>query len=259
MVYFSKREKIGLLDAVQLGHLVTFKSKLRSLGLVEEFESHDGFRRKFSRQLLQAVNELLVADTAKTGESGKAGRRMAATNTTVKQSQNGGSGNIQAGVVDKFNVRTQKAKITVSPPPGCVSAEELKQIAEWIETLADGDTGIARDRAFAKWGKMFNNKFNIPKRDLLPASKMGEACEWYESQWKMQKLGYKTTAPDVWRNDKYAFIKARMRELRRTNEDYYPELSHRLKMKRPFTSLKNLSKKDLERVSTMVGRDSSNS
>lgn len=256
MVYFSKREKIGPLDTVQLGHLVTFKSKLRSLGLVEEFESRDGFREKFLRQLLLAVNELLAADTAKAVESGKAGRRMAATNTTVQQSQHGGNGNIQAGVVGALNIRPQKAKISVAPPQGCVSAEELKQIGQWIEDLAERDTGIDRSRAFAKWGKMFNDKFNIPKRDLLPSSKMGKVREWYESQQKMQKVGYKTTAPDAWRNDKYAFIKARMREMGRTKEEYYPELSQRLKMKHGFTSLKDLSKKDLERVSRMVSRDS---
>ena len=47
-----------------------------------------------------------------------------------------------------LTVRSPKPKITVASTPGCVSAEELKQIGEWIETLAEGDTGIARDRAF---------------------------------------------------------------------------------------------------------------
>jgi hypothetical protein len=72
----------------------------------------------------------------------------------------------------------------------------------------------------------------------------------------MQRIGYKTAAPDEWRNNAYAFIKARMSEMGRTNADYYPEVSSRLKMKRPFTSLKNLSKKDLERVYGVVSRDS---
>ena len=258
MVYFSKRFKTGPMDTVQLSNLDTFKCKLRFLGLVEEFESHDEFREKFTRQLLQSVGELLAPGTPTTDASGKAKRPRTETDTTVNQSQRGGRGNIQAGFVGTLNVRSQKPKITVAPTPGCVSAEELKQIGEWIEILADGDTGIARDRAFWKWGKMFNNAFNIPRRDLLPASKMVDAQAWYEQQRKMQRIGYKTAAPDVWRNDKYAFIKARMREMGRANADYYPEVSSRLRMKRPFTSLKNLSKKDLERVYTMVSRDSAN-
>ena len=258
MVYFSKRFKAGRVDSVQLGYLDTFKCKLRFLGLVEEFESHDDFREKFSRQLLQSVDELLAGSAQKIDESGKAERRRTEANTTVSQSQRGGSGNVQAGVVRTLNVRSQKPKITVAPPPGCVSAGELKQIGEWIEALAEGEAGISRRQAFGKWGQMFNNKFNIPKRDLLPSSKMGEACAWYEQQRKMQRIGYKTAAPDLWRNDKYAFIKARMREMGRTNTEYYPELSARLKMKRPFLSLKALSKKDLQRVYNMVSRDSAN-
>jgi hypothetical protein len=256
MVYFSKRFKTGPMDTVQLSNLDTFKCKLRFLGLVEEFESHDEFREKFTRQLLQSVGELLAPDTSKTDESGKAERPRTETNTTLNQSQRGGRGNFQAGFVNTLTVRSQKPKITIAPTPGCVSAEELKQIGEWIETLAEGDTGIARDRAFGKWGKMFNNAFNIPKRDLLPSSKMGDAQAWYEQQRKMQRIGYKTAAPDEWRNNAYAFIKARMSEMGRTNADYYPEVSSRLKMKRPFTSLKNLSKKDLERVYGVVSRDS---
>lgn len=256
MVYFSKRFKTGAVDTVQLGYLDTFKCKVRFLGLVEEFESHDDFRDKFSRQLMQAVNELIADGKSGKDDSKKTDQRRTAQKTTVKQSQNGGRGNVQAGVVGTLNIRSPKPKLMVMQPPGCVSAQELKQIGEWIETLAEGDTGIARDRAFGKWGKMFNNAFNIPRRDLLPSSKMIDAKEWYGMQRKMQRVGYKTAAPDLWRKDKYAFIKARMREIGRTNEDYYPEVSNRLKMKRTFTSLKNLSKKDLERVYTMVSRDS---
>jgi hypothetical protein len=258
MVYFSKRFKTGQVDTVQLGYLDTFKCKVRFLGLVEEFESHDDFRDKLSRHLSQAITELLATSKSVKAESDETGQRQSAPNTTVKQSQNGGRGNVQAGVVGTLNVHSRKPKITVAPTPGCVSAAELKQIGEWIETLAEGDTGIARDRAFGKWGKMFNNAFNIPRRDLLPSPKMVDALAWYELQRRMQRVGYKTAAPDVWRNEKYAFIKARMREMGRTKVDYYPEVSSRLKMKRPFTSLKNLSKKDLERVYTMASRDSAN-
>ena len=38
----------------------------------------------------------------------------------------------------------------------------------------------------------------------------------------------------------------------KTNETYYPELSDRLNMKKPFTSLTRLTKTDLDRVYQMV-------
>jgi len=40
-----------------------------------------------------------------------------------------------------------------------------------------------------------------------------------------------------------------------TNETYYPELARRLRMKRAFISLKDITKRDLERVYGLVLRD----
>jgi hypothetical protein len=51
-------------------------------------------------------------------------------------------------------------------------------------------------------------------------------------------------------------IKAAMNGIGKSNENYYPELSDRLNMKRPFTSLTRLTKTDLDRVYQMVLRDS---
>jgi hypothetical protein len=47
-----------------------------------------------------------------------------------------------------------------------------------------------------------------------------------------------------------------MNGMGKTNENYYPELSERLNMKKPFMSLTRLTKTDLDRVYQMVLRDS---
>jgi hypothetical protein len=79
---------------------------------------------------------------------------------------------------------------------------------------------------------------------------------WYRQQKAMQTSGYKTKAPDQWRASRIKAIKAAMNSLGKSNENYYPELSDRLNMKRPFTSLTRLTKTDLDRVYQMVLRDS---
>lgn len=50
-------------------------------------------------------------------------------------------------------------------------------------------------------------------------------------------------------------IKQAMKKMGRGNEDYYPEVAARLKMKKPFTSLTDVTDKDLQRIYTMARRD----
>ena len=84
---------------------------------------------------------------------------------------------------------------------------------------------------------------------------MREVEKWYRQQRAIQKSGLKTKAPDQWRNSRIAAIKRAMKEMGKVNETYYPELSDRLNMKKPFTSLTKLTKTDLQRVYDMVLRD----
>jgi hypothetical protein len=46
-----------------------------------------------------------------------------------------------------------------------------------------------------------------------------------------------------------------MNQMGVAKEVYYPRLAKRLRMKKPFSSLKDLTKRDLDRVYTMVMRD----
>jgi hypothetical protein len=50
-----------------------------------------------------------------------------------------------------------------------------------------------------------------------------------------------------------------MKSIGRTNDDYYPEIASRLKMKKPFDSITKLTKTDLERVYRMVLKDAGTS
>ena len=61
MVYFSKvdiqRDKF---DTEQYAKLEAFKKDCKEQGIIEEYTSHDKFRRKFSRQLSTKIQEKLV-------------------------------------------------------------------------------------------------------------------------------------------------------------------------------------------------------
>ena len=57
MIYFSSAPAQIESDQRQIRELLSFKESIRRRGLVEQYESVDEFRSKFSRQLAQTVNE----------------------------------------------------------------------------------------------------------------------------------------------------------------------------------------------------------
>ena len=85
---------------------------------------------------------------------------------------------------------------------------------------------------------------------------MPEAERWYQMNSGRQTRGMKTKAPDAWRSKRITAIKAAMRTMGVIKEDYYPHVAQRLKMKKVFASLKDLTKCDLDRVYNMARRDS---
>lgn len=136
-----------------------------------------------------------------------------------------------------------------------VTPAQAKQIQEWIASLVENTVGMTREAAFGMWQQRFKNRFKVPKYDALPATSFDSAGKWYRQQKAMLTRGLKTKAPDAWRNERYAAIKAAMRNMGLDNETYYPQLAARLKMRKLFRSLTELTKRDLERVYIMVLRD----
>jgi hypothetical protein len=105
------------------------------------------------------------------------------------------------------------------------------------------------------WGSRFKNKFKVAKREQLPSSDLGDVEKWFKQQRAIQIRGLKTKDPNEFKNKRITAIKSAMNQMRAAKEDYYPDLAQRLRMKKAFTSLKDLTKRDLERVYAMVMRD----
>lgn len=125
-----------------------------------------------------------------------------------------------------------------------------------IKELAEGTMGKTRKEAFGEWGGRLLKRFKVPKREALLSTDLPAVEAWYRQQKAIQTTGYKTKAPDQWRASRIKAIKSAMNGMGKTNENYYPELSDRLNMKKPFMSLTRLTKTDLDRVYQMVLRDS---
>ena len=138
---------------------------------------------------------------------------------------------------------------------GSISSAECRQVQSWIDDLVDGTTGKMRQDAYGMWWTRFKSKFGLEKYEELPSSRMIEAEEWYRTQKAMQTRGLKSKVPDTWRRKRIVAIKAAMGEMNVSKQDYYPDVARRLRMKKTFASLNDLTMRDLERVYTMALRD----
>jgi hypothetical protein len=163
-----------------------------------------------------------------------------------------GNGNTQT--INTFS-EPPKIKTVLERREGSLSPAECRQVQAWIEELADGTIGMPRAQAFKKWWGHFKSAFGVPKYEDLQSSQMGAAKRWFNIQRSEQTEGLKSKAPDLWQNKKIGSIKGAMKRMGVTNEEYYPRVAARLKMKKPFTSLKKLTKRDLTRVCNMALRD----
>jgi hypothetical protein len=242
MVYFSDLEPIPAnADKRQLERLWIFRQELQSAGLCWKFSSRDQFRREFTRHLAYALNEF------KPWEAGQ-------HDTTPSQNITGDK-NIQVG--RDLNVFNQPpvVKNVIERRDGSISSEEARRIQLWIEELAEGTVSMGRKQAYGMWWSRFKNRFGLEKYEELPSAEMADAEQWFREQRAIQTRGLKTKAPDEWRRNRIGAIKAAMNEMGVTNETYYPMLAQRLRMKKRFNSLNDLTKRDLDRVYNLALRD----
>lgn len=202
-----------------------------------ELSQHEA---KLARRLLDSLVEAIKSDSRPT--------------TTINQTAKGKSVTQVAGDYHHYE-QPPKQKITVTPPAGAVSPAELSQIQSWIESLVDLTTDMSRERAFGMWRNRFKQRFKLTKSEQLLSIQMLDVEAWHRQQLAILKRGLKTKAPDVWRAERYKAIHMAMGRMGVNKLTYYAELSVRLKMKQPFTSLTTLTKVDLGRVYTMVLRD----
>jgi hypothetical protein len=172
----------------------------------------------------------------------------------VKQTAVGN--NITQVAGDQLNYQKPPViKTVVQPREGAISPAQRRQVQEWIERLVDETTSMSRDRAFGMWWNRLKSRFGVEKYEELLAADLPDVATWVRQQSASNVNTWKTKAPDAWRQAKYTAIKAAMREMGVDNETYYPQLAARLKMRKPFSSLTELTKVNLDRVYNMVLRE----
>jgi hypothetical protein len=250
--YFSDLEAPGTHhDKNQAEKLAAFRSKMMNAALSFTFKSRKQFRELFESHLDAAVRKLLM-DNKK--EKAKKQRK---TGKTIIQKATGNSNVQLAGDGNTLNFKgtSKRPNVTIERSPDHISPADQKRVSDWIKELAEESTGKALSALISEWWSRFYNRFNLTSYKDLRTGKMPDVEAWYCLQLNLIKAGRKSTDPQSWKNAKYRSIKMKMAKMGLAKEDYYPDLSSRLNMKRPFTSLTKLSKHDLERVERCLNYD----
>jgi len=148
-----------------------------------------------------------------------------------------------------------KVKVTLARKENAITPAQCRKIHKWIETLVENTTRMTREQAYKMWWEKFKGRFELSKYEELDAGLFEQAKKWHQQQKGILTRGLKMKAPDAWRNARYAAIKRAMNARGATNNEYYPEIARRLRMRNPFSSLTELTKRDLDRVYAMVLKD----
>ena len=254
LAYFSDLEAPGTNhDKDQTQKLTSFRSKMMNLGLSFTFKSRRQFRDMFETHIDAAIRKLLLASTQE-----KNTRKPRTPSKKITQNAEG-SANIQiAGDGNTLNIRgpsSKRPKVIIERAPDHISPEDQKKVSDWIKELAQESTGKPIGDLIKDWWGRFYGRFTMASYKELRTYQIPDVETWYLQHLNLIKADRKTTDPQSWRNAKYGSIKSKMNKMNRTEAEYYPELSQRLNMKKPFTSLTKLSKHDLERVDRLVAYD----
>lgn len=165
-----------------------------------------------------------------------------------------GDGNVLVGG-DYVNIQhPPKQKIVVERREGAISSAQEREVAGWIEKLAEETIGITRKRAFGMWGARFNQRFGLARRGDLPVTRLQEAEAWCRQEAAILVRKLKTKAPDAWREARYGGIHGAVRAMGVEKLSYYQQAAVRLKIQ-PFSSVTQLTKRDLDRFYNMALRD----
>jgi len=253
LIYFSDLEDPSRsCDTDQEAALDAFRKKAYALGLAGTFASRKKFESDFRLHLGHVVHEIL----AKRVEVKTKVKRPRQAKTTISQKGNNNLQLVGDGNVVK-PVMQFRPKIVIEQSPGQLTPSEQKKVSDWVNELAKLTVEIKKKSegaAIAEWRTKFRDHFDVPRYNALESSRMGDAEQWYKVSKRNLIRTPKAKRSGLSDSSWKIAIKTMMKEMGRTNEDYYPEIAARLEIPR-FSSITKLSSKRLEKVYNLVRRD----
>lgn len=162
-----------------------------------------------------------------------------------------GNNNIQ---VAGDYIKTEKIVRTtqvIHNPDEHITDSQAKEIRDKVIKIAEERAGEKRYSS-APYGivyKALHDRFKITKYTLLPKDKYEEAIKWLDKQIAIYRPKLKNVDPEQYRKDMYKSIHARANQL---GIDIHEFAITALELKKPISSLKELSDTRLKKVYTKL-------
>ncbi|ATG89099.1 ORF6C domain-containing protein [Methylomonas koyamae] len=134
-----------------------------------------------------------------------------------------------------------------------ISAAGARKIQKRVETLVkiEVESGKTDEgKLYAKYYAMLKNHFNVPSYLEIPASQEQYAIDWLQQKKVLLRPKIRRTSNQTWRNDHYAGIWSRSKELGLSKADVYAVVKDRIG--KNVVSLKNLGEQDLKHLYQII-------
>lgn len=183
------------------------------------------------------------------------------TNEITVSQQSKGNHNLQIGVnKGKVEIKTDKVVKRNEVKPNLedhISETQAKEIKEKIDEIVEINSQAKKGekkKFYPETWQSFYNRFHITSYKLLPKETFEEAFDWLQKQ-----IAYKHRPKlrkannEQWKKDIYGAIYAKSQnDLGMDKEDLYNFAFEKLQLKKPITSLKELSDTRLNKLYKLI-------
>lgn len=187
------------------------------------------------------------------------------SNSVSVQQDIKGKGNVQVGINSGTIIKTDRIihKNEVHANPDIhISELQARKIHDKVDEIVDIyekagklKSTIDKGKIFSKVWNSLKKKFGVTSYKLLGKEQFDEVMGWLQKQIVRNQPKLRRTNKDAWRNKHYASIYAKSNnELGMTKEDLYSFVNEKLELKKPISSLKELTDTQLTKVYQLVHR-----
>jgi hypothetical protein len=163
-----------------------------------------------------------------------------------------GKGNVVAGRDLSIHTDRVVRKVVVQVDPGGkhISNTTARKIKELVNEYIDFHTAAGKNTQQAAqriWSSL-KNEFDVTSYKEILAQDSDRAVQWLHAQIAMARPKIRRKAPEKWKESLFKPIYARAGELGITKENVYLLAQKRIPLKKPISSLKELSQRDLQKL-----------
>jgi hypothetical protein len=166
-----------------------------------------------------------------------------------------GNQNIVAGHDININKKvTQKTVVQLDPGGKHITSETARILFDLVTELSDMKVAAGYDVSKARieiWSSL-NRKFKVTKYALIPYECSDDAIRYMHLQINMARPALRRKNPDMWKKSLYKPIYARANELGISKDELYTFAYQKIPLKKPISSLTELTMRDLERLNNLL-------